>query len=154
MGPPRERDGELEAVGTAIGAEKALLQWGRRVNATESSDAATSPTRTLRRLQWGRRVNATERPYPNPGVTDGTLLQWGRRVNATESLSNLFTQHGLNMLQWGRRVNATESAPSGTRRARHALASMGPPRERDGEPLKIEVSPNGRTNHRFNGAAA
>ena len=35
------------------------LQWGRRVNATETK-AAAETSRVAAALQWGRRVNATE----------------------------------------------------------------------------------------------
>ena len=60
MGPPRERDGELQKTAFSSSA-KSRLQWGRRVNATESITFTQSACGTSgSSLQWGRRVNATE----------------------------------------------------------------------------------------------
>ena len=108
MGPPRERDGELKRATN----ESALtsLQWGRRVNATESLHRAAVGN-FHEPLQWGRRVNATERRRMVKLVWSTTPLQWGRRVNATERCYQL----GIPETQ--------------------DIASMGPPRERDGEQL-------------------
>ena len=61
MGPSRECDGDginSSAVRQAITA----LQWGRRVNATETTPHHASRARAPDPLQWGRRVNATETP--------------------------------------------------------------------------------------------
>ena len=115
--------------------------------------------RKLRRhaLQWGRRANATERKCrPNhasiivpasmgpPRERDGELplrhsfphcgtLQWGRRANATERPQRIDARHVHSLLQWGRRANATESSRGHDRPHGVHGASMGPPRERDGE---------------------
>ena len=83
MGPSRVRDGDINPYYAVLLED--LLQWGRRVFATETSSGFTSEI-TACRLQWGRRVFATETP---PGFTRviGMMrrLQWGRRVFATET---------------------------------------------------------------------
>ena len=61
------------------------------------------------------------------------MLQWGRRVNATERVTVVTRLGRLVWLQWGRRVNATERCCIGGHHGEGCLASMGPPRERDGE---------------------
>ena len=64
MGPPRERDGEVWT-GQKHNAHLAL-QWGRRVNATESEELGVTDI-LPKQLQWGRRVNATESPGQHYG---------------------------------------------------------------------------------------
>ena len=59
MGPPRERDGEPWLYDRKE-RRKVSLQWGRRVNATESTDQTRKVIQCQSLLQWGRRVNATE----------------------------------------------------------------------------------------------
>ena len=109
------------------------LQWGRRVNATESVNVWMLVS-ALVSLQWGRRVNATESKLAFSAMLGGDELQWGRRVNATERRPRLCsTRPPIETLQWGRRVNATESPAHRLTAALETLASMGPPRERDGE---------------------
>jgi len=134
------------------------LQWGRRANAAERVDEPESPVPIAAASMGPPRERGGERPASGaPPAPDE--LQWGRRANAAESrLRVISTPNGIG-LQWGRRANAAESpcgvraprsrwscfngAAARTRRrgrgfrarcARAAGASMGPPRERGGEP--------------------
>src|SRR6186713_2293718 len=109
-----------------------MLQWGRRVNTTESHFKKSNDLAHLA-LQWGRRVNTTESGWGlwwvdvalvasmGPSCEhDGELrclcqrrlavwrLQWGRRVNTTESEDSQVRSACYGSLQWGRRVNTTE----------------------------------------------
>src|ERR1041384_2284858 len=85
MWPPRDRDGEEEQ-GRAGRAPGTLLQWGRRVIATESA------CRQVRR--YDEQCASMGPPRDRDGeyrtaCTFASLfrfrLQWGRRVIATES---------------------------------------------------------------------
>src|ERR1041384_7863751 len=80
-------------------------------------------------------------------------LQWGRRANATESFARAVGPAvDFVTLQWGRRANATERASTPRCGAGRRSASMGPPRERDGE--RANRWHGGPSRSRFNGAAA
>ena len=94
----------------ATGAQFGALQWGRRVNATESPQPPPWISSAMGALQWGRRVNATESLWKSGCDALSLSLQWGRRVNATErSRFVISLLRVTSSLQWGRRVNATES---------------------------------------------
>ena len=58
MGPSRVRDGRKAA--KKVYEERVLLQWGRRVFATEGCHSLTTSADAGSLLQWGRRVFATE----------------------------------------------------------------------------------------------
>ena len=81
-----------------------------------------------------------------------TRLQWGRRVNATERMTTPGVVKSRSRLQWGRRVNATESTLAAHELESAIIASMGPPRERDGENLDDDKAIDYASG--FNGAAA
>src|SRR5688572_11983021 len=82
MGPPRERDGKQQAnTSDTLSREP---QWGRRVNATESS--TTRPRALVERASMGPPRERDGKVERGRDVHEpATRLQWGRRVNATES---------------------------------------------------------------------
>ena len=92
-------------------------------------------SRVAYELQWGRRVNATETDHGEPRTTARGPLQWGRRVNATETDGTF----GLQQLAQAAASmgpsrecdgdDALELRPS----KGAPLASMGPSRECDGD---------------------
>ena len=153
------------------------LQWGRRANATERRSCRSCQLPRPRRFNGAaartrRRASGTVprvrcRPAASMGPPrerdgeneadklqklTGMRLQWGRRANATERGLRDPCPRRNSTLQWGRRANATESGEPFVSAARARSASMGPPRERDGEPgwfLTLCQCSNS-----FNGAAA
>ena len=200
MGPPRERDGETKRrlrlgdagrgfngaaartrrrVGVALRrrAGEALLQWGRRANATERrpspelharvGGASMGPPRErdgehagqcADRYGEGASMGPPRERDGELGVGFGLFLGFeasmgpprerdGESSNARRSTTT------TPWLQWGRRANATESLRGPHARNRRDDASMGPPRERDGEVNRSGPIPE-LASKGFNGAAA
>ena len=132
MGPSRECDGDINVRLVSPGRLQASMGPSRECD----GDINTQDTRRARRaeLQWGRRVNATETRQFRDAFRPFSLLQWGRRVNATETAA--LSKGGwavFQMLQWGRRVNATETRQEEAQERSPWEASMGPSRECDGD---------------------
>ena len=107
MGPSPLGDGKRRDVGS-IGLPN-LLQWGRRLLATESGERGRG---------CPRREPASMGPSP---LGDGKCtiagranlcsiwLQWGRRLLATERpVWHCESSSPMRSLQWGRRLLATE----------------------------------------------
>ena len=126
MGPSRECDGD-EAKAKAEEEEEEELQWGRRVNATETIDAITLRVP----VSW---------------------LQWGRRVNATETHAQHADACGRHVASMGP-SRECDGDPEVRGRSRvEQLASMGPSRECDGDPMSSSMRRSATAS--FNGAVA
>ena len=84
MGPSRECDGDPQPA--HLEGEQEQLQWGRRVNATETGGHHEGSAGH----GHGASMGPSRECDGDPRVCVGALalgeeLQWGRRVNATET---------------------------------------------------------------------
>src|ERR1041384_7901477 len=84
-------------------------------------------------LQWGRRANATERVERGLRQLVAVALQWGRRANATERRSCGRLSHALARFNGAAARTRRRVLQGPTLEPGSKAASMGPPRERDGE---------------------
>ena len=157
MGPSRECDGDRDwSSGTVTSASS--LQWGRRVNATETREgcrrehalrlASMGPSRECDGDRLATRTqNARNQASMGPSrECDGDSSSTAPKatpkaasMGPSRECDGDWRQPRLRpalalRLQWGRRVNATETgpAPESARRGT-PRASMGPSRECDGD---------------------
>ncbi len=151
MGPPHVRGGDSPP--TPKRSAEAVLQWGRRMFAAETT---SSRRRVTGRSGTFNGAAACSRRRPGWTTSlrgSNSALQWGRRMFAAETTSITgCSRNTRSSLQWGRRMFAAETPfppypPRGKRGP-----SMGPPHVRGGDQRWCVRGGTGRSP--FNGAAA
>ncbi len=132
MGPSRVRDGDGWNV-VAIGALR-LLQWGRRVFATETIPTLYAGVRFRSRFNGAVACSRRRHEPLQSNIAGAGSLQWGRRVFATETGAGAARCHtGRDASMGPSRVRDGDDLAHCIRSPR-VPASMGPSRVRDGDP--------------------